>query len=127
VHTGPLVRGAHGRGGAIVLLPSDAAFARHGKDCLDRLLAPEGAAALTRLIRAHHIPDVGDALETRDPLGVLLGGEETRELASADGPLLLQVRQDGAYEIGRARVTGGPVRVGPPAVYVVDEFLAPTA
>ena len=125
VHTGPLVRAARGHGGAIVLLPSDAAFAHHRKDLLDRLLAPEGAAALTRLIRAHHIPDAGDAVQARDPLAVLLGGEETRELKSADGPLLLQARPDGSYEIGRARVTQGPVRVGPHAVYVLDRLLGP--
>jgi hypothetical protein len=123
VHTGPLVRAARGRGGAIVLLPSDAAFA--GGTSLDYLLAPEGTTALTRLMRTHHVPDVGEAVEARDPLGVLLDGEERRELRSAHGTLLLQTRPDGSYEISGARVIGGPLRAGAHAVYVVDRFVEP--
>ncbi len=104
VFTGSLARAVRGRGAAIVLLPSDFAFARSGSGFHDGLLTPEGASALTRLIRAHHIPDVGDVAETRDPLAALLEGDEQRELMSADGPLMLRVLPDGSYEIGGARV-----------------------
>ncbi len=125
VHTGPFARAVRGRGAAIILLPSDEAFARSGKDCFDRLLTPEASRTLTRLIRAHHLPDVGDAVEARDPLGALLHGQDCREVATADGARLLRSLPDGSYAIGDARVMQGPLLIGAHAVYVVDKLLAP--
>lgn len=122
VQTGAVQRGVRGRAGAIVLLPSDDAFARD-HDHFERLLTPEGAQALVRLIRAHHIPDVKDAVEARDPLATLLHGEEQREVRSGASSLMLRRLEYGTYDIGGARITSGPLLIGTHAVYVVDKLL----
>jgi hypothetical protein len=122
VHTGVFQRGARGRGGAIVLVPSDAAFAREENTYFERLLTPEGAQMLAKLIRAHHIPDAQDAVETRDPLAIMLQGEEQREVQSGQGPLMLRQLADDSYEIGGARVINGPLRIGRHTVYVLDRL-----
>jgi len=122
VHTGVFARAARGRGRAIVLLPADAAFAAQRRGLLDELLAPSGAARLSRLMRAHHIPDAGEAAELRDPLGFLLGEQAQCELQTGNGPQLLRAEGDD-YAIGPAKVVQGPLPIGGHAVYVVDRLL----
>jgi hypothetical protein len=63
VHTGALSRAARGRGGSIVLLPNDAAFATQRRGFLDQLFSPAQSSTLVRMLRAHHIPDVGELVE----------------------------------------------------------------
>ena len=123
-HVGTAARAMRGRGPAIVLLPTEEAFAGR-RGLVDRLLDPAHEGALIRLMRAHHVPDCSrDVLTAHDPLGELLDEREAMQLATGRGAVRLARSPRGGYEIGGVRVRAGAYRAGLHRVYLVDGLLA---
>ena len=124
IHTGVFARAAQGRGPALVFVPSDKAMSRIPGADLDRLLAPEGAKALSALIRAHHVPDFGWSSDGDDPLSSILAGREDAELATETGDALQIRRENSVITVNGARIVGSPAIAGGHAAYQVDSLLS---
>jgi uncharacterized surface protein with fasciclin (FAS1) repeats len=117
VETAGLAETLSGKGPFTVFAPTDAAFAKLGKDTLSSLLRPENKAKLTSIL-TYHV--VSGSL----PAGKVVASEE---LTSLQGQALRVVAggKDGKVEVGGAQVVQTDLMASNGVIHVIDRVLLP--
>lgn len=123
VQSGIISRVARGRGGALVFIPVNNAFAEHPPQLIDHLHDVGGERDLARLMRRHFVPHE-HAVEP-PTIEARLGSAGVTDLVAADGTPLRVIRRDGQLEVNGVRVVGGPISSGKHHVYLIERLLAP--
>jgi uncharacterized surface protein with fasciclin (FAS1) repeats len=106
-----------GKGPFTVFAPTDAAFAKLGKDTIADLLKPENKAKLTAIL-TYHV--VGDSLPAAKVVAA-------KSLNSLQGGALAVVVADGKVTVGGANVSKTDVLGSNGVIHVIDSVLLPPA
>jgi len=123
VQTGAISRIARGRGGALVFMPINSAFAEYPPRLVDHLHDVAGERDLAQLMRRHFVPSEHPV----EPLSLedRLGSSRQIDLFAADGTTLRFIRRDGRLEVNGVRLVGGPIPSGKQRIYLIERLLAP--
>lgn len=121
--SGVISRIARGRGGALVFMPVNSAFADCPSHLLDHLFEVTGERGLAQLINRHFIP--GELPIEPRRLAERLGLSSRIDLIAADGAPLQITRHGGKLNINDVCILDGPFQSGKNYVYLIEQLLEP--